>query len=404
MSTRLLLAGLIVASLAPTTAAMSEPLRIYLDADQTQTRAAGLSIQLGMQSAIDALGGTVGGHPVELVVKDHRGNSRRSRRHLEQFVADAQAFAVFCGLHSPPVLSARDYIHENSILMLDPWAAAGPITRGDYDPHWIFRLSVDDTKAGGVIAQFVVDKLKSKQPHLLLERTGWGRSNEITMTKALAARGVEDPPVHWFDWGVQESGADRLVKAIVDGDADAVMLVANAPEGRELLAAFSRIEGGDAPGVASHWGIAGKPLENVYPRSVAEVVSLALIQTRAVSALATPNERVKRAVAAAVTNYPELAPGGEVGAAVGFVHAYDLMLLLDAAMRQAGPQPSVAALRSATRDALETLTEVVPGLLRDYQKPFAQPASGDPDAHEALGVSDLQMFRVDHHGAMQSLD
>jgi branched-chain amino acid transport system substrate-binding protein len=404
MPIRLLLAGLVAASLALTPAAMSEPLRIYLDADQARTKAAGLSIQLGMQSAIDALGGTVGGHPVELVVKDHRGHSIRSRRHLEQFAADKQAFAVFCGLDSPPVLSARDYIHDNSILMLAPWAVAGPITRGDYDPHWIFRLSVDDTKAGGGIAELVVDKLKSKQPRLPLERTGGRRSNEISMTKALVEHGFKDAPVNWFDWGVEGSGADRLVKKIVDGDADAVMLVANAPEGRELLAAFSRLEEDHAPGAAGDLGIAGELLKKIYPGSVAGTASLALLQARAESALAPPDERVKRAVAAAVENYPELAPDGEKGAAVGFVHAYDLMLLLDAAVRQAGPQPSVTALRSATRDALETLREVVPGLLRDYEKPFTRPAIGNPGAHEALAESDLQMFRVDHHGAMQSLD
>ena len=382
------------------TASADEPLRIYLDADQTLTREAGLSIQLGMQSALDELGGTLGGHPVEIVVRDHRGNSRRSRKHLEAFVADDRALAVFCGLHSPPVLAALDYIHGNEILMLDPWAAAGPITRGDYEPNWIFRLSVDDTKAGGVISNFVTETLESTNPHLLLERTGWGRSNEATMKAALAAHGIEDPKVHWFDWGIQRSGADHIAQEIIRAKADAVMLVANAPEGRMLLAALARQANERAPAVASHWGIAGGSMASVYPPEVADRVSLALIQTGAVDLLANPNTRVRATMDRAIERYPELAPDGRIAAAVGFVHAHDLMLLLDAAMRQAGPRNHVRELRAAARDALEALETPVSGLLRDYTRPFAAADEGHADAHEALGTDDFRMHRVERNGAM----
>ncbi len=37
-------------------------------------------------------------------------------------------------------------------------AAAGPITRYPSDAHWIFRLSVDDTKAGYVIARYAIEE------------------------------------------------------------------------------------------------------------------------------------------------------------------------------------------------------------------------------------------------------
>ena len=97
--------------------------RIYLDADFTGSRSSSLAIEQGIRTALDMADYQIGGKPVDLIRMDHRGNSRQSLENLKAIELDAGALAVFCGLHSPPVLAHLDFIHEAQLLFLDPWAA-----------------------------------------------------------------------------------------------------------------------------------------------------------------------------------------------------------------------------------------------------------------------------------------
>ncbi len=126
-------------------------LNIYLDADRSGAKASGLSIEQGIRTALSEVNNTIGGKKVNLVIRDHHGNAARSLMHLQEFIQDKNALVVFSGLHSTPLLENLNLINNNQILLLDPWAAAGPITRGKSKENWVFRLSIDDTKAGSVI-------------------------------------------------------------------------------------------------------------------------------------------------------------------------------------------------------------------------------------------------------------
>lgn len=101
---------------------------IYLDADFTGTKVASLSIQQGINVALAEENYHINGYQFEIIAKDHRGNSLRSKRNLDGFLADSHALLVFSGLHSPPLLAHKNFINNNQILVLNPWAAAGPIT------------------------------------------------------------------------------------------------------------------------------------------------------------------------------------------------------------------------------------------------------------------------------------
>ncbi|MEL6905002.1 MAG: ABC transporter substrate-binding protein, partial [Planctomycetota bacterium] len=325
---------------------------------------------------------------------DHRANARRSSHNMARAAADAQTLAVFGGMHSPPLLAERPTIHEKELLVLVPWAAAGPITRSGIEPNWIFRLSVDDTKAGSVLAGHAVDVAGSSAPHLVLERTGWGRSNEVTIRASLLEHGIEDPVVHWIDWGIGDKHAEQLARKTIAGEADAVLLVTNSAEATAVIHALRR-SGSRAP-IVSHWGVMGGPLEGLVPPGTAG--SLSVIQTRAVAAMKTPGEVARRAVERAHDSYTDLLIDGRIPSACGFVHAHDLVLLLDAAVAQAGTHGSTLELRRATRTALENLEAPVDGALKRYTRPFRPTTAGDPDGHEALDENDLEMCTVSELG------
>lgn len=379
-------------------AAASQSVRIYIDADRVGTHAAGLAIEQGIQTALREVGNRLDGRDVEVVVKDHRGNSRRSKRHLDQYLEDEQALVVFAGLHSPPLLANREFINKNRILVLDPWAAAGPITRYPSKENWIFRLSIDDTKAGYVIAGRAVEE-GFKKPYLLLEDTGWGRSNEKTMTTALEQLDVEPAGIEWFNWNLGEQAARIKLRKIINAGADVIFLVANAPEGKTFAKAMVSLPQAQRLPIRSHWGITGGDFPSVINADMRRHLDLKFIQTR-FSFVSTPDDEFGRQVfARAKQLYPSLIKTeNDIKAPTGFIHAYDLTRVLIAAIDQAGLTGDILQDRKRLRAVLENLHTPVRGLVKTYVRPFRPFDDRHPDAHEALSVEDFVMARYGKDG------
>lgn len=379
--------------LAPLTAYGENKVRLYLDADMTGTKESGLSIKRGILTALNEVGNTVSSKRIELVVMDHRGNSARSLANLKKFLADPDALALFSGLHSPPLLAHRQFINESGILVLDPWAAAGPITRHSSGKNWIFRLSVDDSKAGGVIVRRAIDERGFKHPALLLENTGWGKSNLKTMTAHLAKQGLKPVKVTWFDWGLTTTGAKILLRDIKKAGADVIFLVANAPEGKAVARAMLELKKENHLPLVSHWGITGGDFPKVINAEMRQNLDLEFIQTQFsfldMGDAAFPNQVFNEASKL----FPEIRNPEDIKAPTGFIHAYDLTRILIAAAEQAGLEGGVPEARVRVRDALESLATPVQGLIRTYDRPFRPYDIADPDAHEALGEGDLTFGR-----------
>ncbi|MCP4546398.1 MAG: ABC transporter substrate-binding protein [bacterium] len=372
----------------------AEPIRIYLDADQSGARSSSLSIERGIRTALSAVDFRLDGREVEIVLKNHRGNSNRSKLHLDEYLADGIALALFAGLHSPPLLAHRDYINTRGILVLDPWAAAGPITRFPSAENWIFRLSVDDTKAGFTITEFAVGEGGTRKPALLLEETGWGKSNEATMKAACVDLGVEPAGVFWFNWGLGVNGARILLRDIMATGADAVLLVGNAPEAKAIIQAMASLPAEQRLPFYSHWGLTGGDFADEIGPDIRGQISLHFLQT-SFSFISRPENPLGRTVLArACALFPEVVSAGDIKAPTGFIHAYDLTCLLIAAVEEVGLTGDILEDRRRIRTALEHLEEPVDGLIRTYRRPFRPfDAETDPDAHEALGRADLRMAR-----------
>ncbi len=371
-----------------------ETVRIYLDADRTGMPESALSIEQGIRTALSEVGGKLNGKAVELVVRDHRGNTRRSRKHLDEYLSDERALLVFSGLHSPPLLATRDFINENDILVLDPWAAAAPITRYPSSINWIFRLSVDDSKAGAFLVDQALKYYGCKRPALLLENTGWGRSNEKNMMAALRDQGLEPVSVNWFNWNLKESGARILLRSIAASGADAIILVANAPEGKTLARAMISLPSCNRLPICSHWGITGGDFSKAIGPKLREQLGLCFLQT-GFSFVSDCDDDFGTAVfERAAGLFPESIRNREdIESPVGFIHAYDLTKVLIAAVEQCGLTGNIQQDRTKVRNALENLETPVRGLIKTYRRPFSPYSEDNPDGHEALSEEDFAMAR-----------
>lgn len=392
-------ASLLWAMAAASLSAQSAPtaaLRIYLDADRTTLGQSADAIDLGMRAAFAEIGGSVEGREVEFVRLDHRGNVRRTGLHLEAFAEDPAAIAFVGGQQSSGLLRNLDRVNAMGALTLLPWATAAPLTRGadEAGRNWVFRLSVDDSKAVPWLATYALETRNCARTALLLVNTDWGRSAEAQIDETFRAAGQPPPPVLYFDVGLDEGSARDVAARMHDLHPDCVILIANANESAWLVSRLAALPEGERPRILSHWGVASGDFERATSDANRERVDLTFLQTCHALALADGDEVGRRAIHAARALAPTAFDDpAQMQAPAGFVHAYDLGKLLIAAIRQAGLSGDIGQDRAAVRAALETLESPVEGLLKRYDAPFSPPGPDAPDAHEALGAEDLCIAR-----------
>ncbi|WP_104402739.1 ABC transporter substrate-binding protein [Vibrio penaeicida] len=374
--------------------ASSSAINIYLDADRSNSIESARSIEQGVRTAFHEVNNIIQGREVNFVVLDHRGNSVRSKKNMAKYLNDPNALVMFAGLHSPPLIKYREYINKNKILILVPWAAGAPITRYPSKENWVFRLSVDDKKAGERMASFAVKDRKCKTPHLLLEETPWGKSNQRNMRVALKNFGLAEPNVTWFNWGINESGARIKIREIRRANADCILLVSNASEGVQFVNAMASFPLEERLPVVSHWGITGGDFAEKVPHTVRSRLNLYVIQTCFSFLSSSQTAFSSNVLEQAKQLFPsEIQSATDINAPTGFIHGYDLSKVLIQALSQISLGDDMEANRSMLRLALENIDVPIKGLVKTYHKPFSMFSTDNPDAHEALGLEDLCMAK-----------
>jgi len=376
---------------------------IYIDADFAGASLSSKSIFQGVETALLEVSHEIDGFTFEIKIKDHKGNSRRSKKNLQQYLEDQSALAVFSGLHSPPLLANKNYINEQRILLLDPWAAAGPITRSNSKENWIFRLSVDDNSAGMFITQYALSE-GFKKPYLLLEDTGWGRSNKQRMTAALDSADIKASGASWFNWGLGVNHAKVILRTIQQSGADVIFLVANANEGKVFAKAMLELSSDNNLPIRSHWGITGGEFIQNFTLEERNALNLKFIQTRFNFQSGHLSKNANAVLSLAIKHFSEVTSRHDIKAQTGFVHGYDLMKIFIAAVKQAGLTGDKNKDKLAIHQALESLNTNVIGLLKTYKKPFSHYSPEIPDAHEALTDKDYAMGKYNKNNDVELIN
>ncbi len=367
----------------------SPPVLIGIDAEfgvvgSTSAQA----IRLGAQIAVDeinAAGGVLGGRPLALVDKDDRPVPARFIKNLQDFAADPAVVAVLCGKYSPVVVEAIPEIHQLKLPLLDPWAAADPITAHDFRPNYIFRLSLRDTWAMQVMIRHA-ERRDVRKIGLLVPNTEWGRSN----LKAAETLDQTDPrfaivDTQWFNWG--DASLSEQYQILKKAGADGVIFVSNEREGIVFVKEIAALPQEQRLPIFAAWGITGG---NFFAGagSALRDVDLAVVQTYSFIGADNPvAERVIQAARRHGIDGPR-----RIQSPVGVAHAYDLIHILARAIQIAGSTD-----RSAIRDALERVTDYA-GLVKTYPQPFT------PDRHDALSLQEVFMARYAEDGAIVRID
>ena len=329
----------------------------------------GEAIKRGLTVAIDeinAKGGVLGGRKIELVLRDEEGNPSKGVTAARDVIEREKAVAVFGGLHSPVGLAMMPVFHELKVPYVGTWAAATAITRNGKSPNFMFRVSANDDVVDHFLAKHVVERVGGKKPGVILENTPWGQSNQEGLTKWFTQMNVQPVGIEKFNWNDPDMSAQLL--RLKNGGADSIVMVANAPEGAQIVKSRAKI-GWNAP-LVSHWGISGGRFAELTGDLSEQVV---FVQTY--SFFGKQSEVGERVIAALKAKYAIKGPE-DILAPVGTANAYDAMHLVALAIEKAG-----AADGAKIRDALENLGEYR-GLIKTYKRPFTA------EEHDALTEND----------------
>ncbi len=399
MLTRFITFSLFLASCS-VLANTDKTLTIYHDADYSLNQLSAKSMKMGLLTAFDEIDNEIQGFHLEFKEKNHRGNIKRSLLSMKAFINDEKALFILGGLHSPPYIKNRKFINENQIPLLVPWAAGGPITRYPSSGNWIFRLSVDDSKAGVRISEFALNSLSCKNPHLLLEETPWGQSNKRTMSSYL--KGKVPFSISLFGWNIKENSARIMVRNIISEGHDCVFLVGNFKETQQFVNAMAGMEKEKILPIISHWGATGGDVDIIFTEQVKKAVPFHFIQS-CYSLSSSPQSSFQRSVIARAKKlFPEEFSSTErVKAPAGFIHAYDLGRLAISALQQIELTGNMKQDRLLFKQALETLHQPVQGLIKEYDKPFSTWSEQQQDAHEALRLENFCMAMFGEHNQIK---
>jgi branched-chain amino acid transport system substrate-binding protein len=370
----LLTLSLLVAAATGAVAQSKEPVKIGLSAAVSGGSAAsGEAIKRGLEIAIgeiNAKGGVLGGRPLQLVVRDDEGQPAKGVTIARELVEREKVAAVFAGLHSPVALAQVAVWHELKTPYMGAWAAGTNITRNGQSPNYVFRVSANDDDADKFLTRYATEVLRKGKPGLLLENTSWGQSNEAGLTKWLGEKAIRAVGIEKFNWGDPDMSPQLL--RLKNAGADHVVLVANAPEGAQVVKSRAKI-GWEIP-MVSHWGISG----GRFAELTGELSDgVAFLQTY--SFFGKQNERGEQVLKALKEKYGVKGPE-DVIAPVGTANAYDGLHLVALAIEQAGSTDG-----AKVRDALEGLKAEYKGLIKTYRRPFTA------EQHDALTDADYIM-------------
>lgn len=364
------------------------PVRVGLSAElKMATSTSDDAIRLGMTLAIEdlnAAGGVLGGRPLQLEVRDDRSVPSRGVENLRELAAMPDLVAVFGSRFSPVMTEMGLAAASVQCPIFSAWAAGNTVLDPSRKPDWAFRVSLNDTWAMDMLMGTARQE-GLQRVGLLLPNSGWGRSCfKAAEAHAQAHPGLNLLTPHWYNWGGESSMTEPYL-ALRQAGMQALVLVANEPEGTLLCKAMLALPASARVPVLSHWGIAGGDFPSLLGEGLREL-DLRVVQT---SALQLARNPVAGRLHQRAAQKLGVTDARRIPSLVGIGHAYDAMLILHRAIERAR-----STRREAIREALEQL-DPVEGVVRRYAPAFTR------ERHEALAASDVILARWDVDGRLQ---
>ncbi len=338
----------------------AEPIRIGVSGPFTGgSSPMGISMRDGIRVAaaeINASGGLLG-RPVQLVERDDQARNELGVQIARELVAKEKIVAGVGIVNTGVALASQRVYQEARIPMITAVATGSIVTRQFLPPqhpeNFIFRVSASDTIQAAMIVEEAVERRRFRKVAILADSTNYGQLGREDLERALEKKGIR--PVSVGKFNIRDVDMTRLLVAAREAGAEALLTYGIGPELAQIANGAAKL-GWPVPIIGS-WPLSmSNFIDNAGPNGEGARMPQTFIQ-----APDTPRRR------AFIDAYQKLSRTERMPSPSAAAQGYDAMLLLAAAIRQAGTTHG-----SRVREALEALKEKVEGVVMTYERPFSR--------------------------------
>lgn len=206
------------------------PIKIGLHAPLTGPVAfLGLGFDMGIQLAIEDLGGEIEGHPIEYVTADNKCNPTDAVNAVSKLIDVDEVHAIIGGGCSSATVGALPIIAEGET----PSVSATSTNPGIYNSIgvggniWAFRINPDDLIMALGFGEYIHEQ-GATSVSLVAENTDFGRGAISAYKPIFESIGVENPTEDYFDLGTADfrpaltrmkgAGSDAVLIVMTEND------------------------------------------------------------------------------------------------------------------------------------------------------------------------------------------
>ncbi|MGB6242299.1 MAG: ABC transporter substrate-binding protein [Castellaniella sp.] len=377
------LAAALTLSLA-STAYAAETIKIGVSGPYTGgSSSMGVSMREGVRLAardINANGGVLG-RQLELIERDDEAKNERGVQIAQELINREQVVATVGFINTGVALAATRFYQKAEIPAIVNVSTGTVVSRQfeqpKYPANYIFRTAAADNIQAPMIAAEAVTKRGLKKVAIMADSTNYGQLGREDMEKALDALGVKPVVVEKFNIGDVDMTA-QLLRAKEAG-AQALLTYGIGPELAQLANGMAKL-GWKVPMIGS-WTLA---MANFIDTARVNGDGALMPQTF----IQNPNTPKRKAFIDAYVKDAQ-PKNGVIESAVSAAQGYDSVLLLAAAIEQAGNTKG-----QDIRAALENLQKPVEGVIMTYKQPYSTTDHETIDSPDTVYMGEVSKGRV----------
>ena len=344
----------------------AEPIKIGVSGPFTGGSAPmGVSMRDGVKLAVaevNAKGGVLG-RQLQLIERDDEAKNERGVQVAQELINKEHVVATLGYINTGVALASQRFYQEAKIPVITNVSTGSIVTKqfADQPENYIFRNSANDEIQSAMIVDEALNKRKFTKLAILADSTNYGQLGREGLEKTLEKKGIKPVAIEKYNLKDVDM-TPQLLKAKQAG-AQVVVTYGIGPELAQIANGMEKL-GWKVPLIGS-WTLAmGNFIDNAGKNGDGAVMPQTFIQE-------PDTARRKSFIDAYVKAYNP--PHGRMPSAVSAAQGYDSVLLLVAAIKQAGGTDG-----PKVRSALENLNERIDGVVTTYSKPF------NKDDHEAI--------------------
>ena len=372
------LAGWAACSAAPA----AEPIRIGVSGPFTGgSSPMGISMRDGIRVAaaeINAAGGLLG-RPLQLVERDDQARNELGAQIARELVGREKVVAGV-GIVNTGVALASQHVYQEARIPMITAVATGSIVTRQFQPpqhpdNFIFRMAANDTIQAAMIVEEAVERRKFRKVAILADSTNYGQLGREDLERALEKKGVRPVAVEKFN--IRDVDMTRQLLAARQAGAEVLLTYGIGPELAQIANGAAKL--GWAVPIIGSWPLSMSSfIDSAGPNGEGACMPQTFIQEAD-----TPKRR------AFIAAYQKLSRAERMPSPSAAAQGYDGLLLLAAAIRQAGTTHG-----SRVREALEDLKEKVEGVIMTYERPFSRSDHETIDSPGQVVMGEVRGGRV----------